>query len=209
MPSTLPILRARRERRLEGQNKRSAQARGFIISVGILVSLLLAVAIIIGAFAYADVTRDLPSTEILPRLLNPPDGLLLQPTRVYDRTGLQLLATFAPDDASGPRRYISVNEQNPEHIPDNLINAVIAVADPQFRDHSGYAIQGFDDPELHPTIAQKLVSGLMLYNEPPSWRRAIRERLLASQITSQFGRTQIIEWYLNSANFGNHAYGVE
>ncbi|MDO8753940.1 MAG: transglycosylase domain-containing protein, partial [Anaerolineales bacterium] len=63
--------------------------------------------------------------------------------------------------------------------------------------------------ELHPTIAQKLVSDLMLYSEPPSWQRAIRERLLAAQITSQFGRTQIIEWYLNSANFGNHAYGVE
>ena len=207
MPSTLPILRARRERRLEGQNKRSAQGRGFIISVGIVISLLLAGVIVIGAFTYADITRELPSPEILPRLLNPPDGLLLQPTRIYDRTGLQLLITFAPNDS--PRRYIPVSEQNPQHIPENLINAVIAVADPQFRVHSGYAIQGYDDPELHPTIAQKLVSGLLLYNEPPSWQRAIRERLLAAQITSQFGRTQIIEWYLNSANFGNHAYGVE
>src|SRR3990172_4106922 len=193
MPSTLPILRARRERRLEGQNKRSAQGRGFIISVGIVISLLLAGVIVIGAFAYADVTRELPSTEILPRLLNPPDGLLLQPTRIYDRTGLQLLLTFAPNDAAQTRRYIPVNEQNPQHIPENLINAVIAVADPQFRVHSGYAIQGYDNPELHPTIAQKLVSGLLLYNEPPSWQRAIRERLLAAQITSQFGRTQIIE----------------
>lgn len=177
-----------------------------IISAGLLVSLLLAAAIIIGAFAYADITRELPSTEILPRLLNPPDGLLLQPTRIYDRTGLQLLATFAPNDS--PRRYIPVNEQNPQHIPENLINAVIAVADPQFRTHSGYAIQGYDDPELHPTIAQKLVSDLMLYNEPPSLRRAIRERILAAQITAQFGRTQVIEWYLNSAHFGNRAYGV-
>ncbi|MDP1714784.1 MAG: transglycosylase domain-containing protein [Anaerolineales bacterium] len=209
MPSTLPILRARRERRLEGQNKRSAQTRGFILSVGILVSFLLAAIIIIGAFAYSDVTRELPSTEILPRLLNPPDGLLLQPTRIYDRTGLQLLATFATDDTTRARRYIPVNEQNPQHIPENLINAVIAVADPEFFSHSGYAIQGYDDPELHPTIAQKLVNGLMLYNEPPSLRRAIRERLLAAQITSQFGRAQIIEWYMNSANFGNHAYGVE
>ncbi|RJP49194.1 MAG: hypothetical protein C4583_13020 [Anaerolineaceae bacterium] len=207
MPSTLPILRARRERRLEQQNKGSAQARGMIVSAGLLVSLLLAAAIIIGAFAYADITRELPSTEILPRLLNPPDGLLLQPTRIYDRTGLQLLATFAPNDS--PRRYVPVNEQNPQHIPENLINAVIAVADPQFRTHSGYAIQGYDDPELHPTIAQKLVSDLMLYNEPPSLRRAIRERILAAQITAQFGRTQVVEWYLNSANFGNRAYGVE
>jgi membrane peptidoglycan carboxypeptidase len=49
----------------------------------------------------------------------------------------------------------------------------------------------------------------MLYSEPPSARRAIRERILAAQITAQFGRTQVIEWYLNSANFGSHAYGVE
>ncbi len=207
MPSTLPILRARRERRLEKQNKQSAHARGAIISGGIVLSLLLAAGIMLGAFAYADVTRELPSTEILPRLLNPPDGLLLQPTRIYDRSGLQVLATFAPNDA--PRRYIPVNPQNPQHIPENLVNAVIAVADPQFKTHSGYAIQGFNDPELHPTIAQRLVSNLILYNEPPSTRRAIRERILAAQITAQFGRTQIIEWHLNSANFGNHAYGVD
>lgn len=207
MPSTLPILRARRERRLEKQNNQSARLRGAIISGGIVLSLLLALGIMLGAFAYADITRELPSTEILPRLLNPPDGLLLQPTRIYDRSGYQLLLTFAPNNL--PRRYIPVNPQNPQHIPENLVNAAIAVADPQFKTHSGYAIQGYNDPELHPTIAQKLVSGLMLYNEPPSMRRAIRERILAAQITAQFGRTQIIEWYLNSANFGNHAYGVD
>ena len=207
MPSTLPILRARRKQRLEKQNKQSVRARGAILSGGIVLSLLLAVGIILGAFAYANVTRELPSIEILPRLLNPPDGLLLQPTRIYDRSGLQVLATFAPNDTL--RRYIPVNPQNPQHIPENLVNAVIAVADPQFKTHSGYAIQGFNDPELHSTIAQRLISNLILYNELPSTRRAIRERILAAQITAQFGRTQIIEWYLNSANFGNHAYGVD
>jgi membrane carboxypeptidase/penicillin-binding protein len=207
MPSTLPILRARRERRLNQQNKKSNRQRGFVLSVGIIISLLLGLVIILGAFAYADITQDLPSTEILPRLFNPPDGLLSQPTRIYDRTGLQLLATFSPDNS--PRRYIPVSEANPQHIPETLINAVIAVLDPQFNRHSGYSIEGFDNPELHPTVAQKLVYDFLLYSEPPTTKRAIRERILASQITAQFGRTQIIEWYLNSANFGNHAYGVE
>lgn len=207
MSSTLPILRARRERRLEKQNKKSNRARGAILSLGILFSLLLAAVIILGAFAYADITRDLPSVEILPRLLNPPTGLLFEPTRMYDRTGLQLLYTFSPTNTL--RRYIPINPQNPQHIPQNLIDSVVAIADPQFWSHSGYAIDGYNDPELHPTIAQKLVSDLILYNEPPSPRRAIRERILAAQITSQFGRTQIIEWYLNSANFGKYAYGVD
>jgi membrane carboxypeptidase/penicillin-binding protein len=172
-----------------------------------VVSLLLAALILIAAFAYADITRDLPSVEILPRLLNPPDGLLLQPTRVYDRTGLQLLFTFSPTET--PRRYIPINDQNPQHVRTDLINAMIAVQDPDFWKHSGYAIDGYDNPDSHPTIAQKLIYDLILYSEPPSTRRAVRERLLAAQITAQFGRTQIMEWYLNSANFGNYAYGVD
>jgi len=175
--------------------------------VGLLLSILLGSAIILGAFAYAETTRDLPSTVILPRLLNPPDGLLLQPTRIYDRTGLQLLATFAPSES--PRRYIPISEQNAQYIPTQMINAIIAAADPQFNKHSGYSLEGLTNPDLHPTLAQKLAIDLMLYNEPPTFTRAVRERLLAAQITSQFGRTQVVEWYLNSANFGNHAYGLD
>ena len=207
MQKFLPILRSRRERRLAKQRTSSNRARSALLSVGMVFSIVLAALILFGAFAYADVTRDLPSVEILPRLLNPPDGILLQPTRIYDRTGEQVLFTFAPTDT--PRRYIPINEQNPQHIPVNLIDSMIAVQDPQFRTHSGYSIQGFTDSDSHPTIAQKLVSQLILYNEPPSLRRAIRERILAAQITAQFGRTQIMEWYLNSAHFGNYAFGVE
>lgn len=128
MPSTLPTLRARRERRLAKQRASSNRARGTLLSLGMVLSILLAALIILGAFAYADITRDLPSVETLPRLLNPPDGLLLQPTRIYDRSGLQLLFTFSPTDT--PRRYIPISEQNPQHIPENLVNAVIAVTDP-------------------------------------------------------------------------------
>lgn len=207
MPSTLPILRTRRERRLEKQKRNDNRSRSAILSVGILLSLVLGSLIILGAFAYADVTHDLPSTGILPRLLNPPDGLLLQPTRIYDRTGLQLLATFAPSES--PRRYIPISEQNAQHVPPEMVDAIIAAADPSFESHSGYSLEGLNNFELHPTIAQKLVSALMLYDEPLSFKRAIRERLLAAQVTSQFGRTQVMEWYLNSADFGNYAYGLD
>ncbi|MFN8411098.1 MAG: transglycosylase domain-containing protein [Anaerolineales bacterium] len=207
MPSTLPILRSRRERRLKQQNQNSKRTLGAVISTGMILSLVLAVLILFTAFEYADITRDLPSVDVLPRLLNPPDGLLLQPTRIYDRTGLQLLYTFAP--VQTPRRYIPINEQNPQHIPADLVNAVIVVQDPQFRKHPGYLLDGYSDPERHPTIAQKLVSDLILYDEAPSTKRAIRERLLAAQITAQYGRTQVMEWYLNSTNFGHYAFGVE
>ena len=122
MPSILPtpalrpqrgasVLRTRRERRLAKQRASSSRMRGTLLSVGMVFSLVLAALIILGAFAYADITRELPSVEILPRLLNPPDGLLLEPTRIYDRTGLQLLFTFSPAGATQPRRYIPIKHE--------------------------------------------------------------------------------------------------
>ncbi len=207
MPSILPVLRTRRDKRLAKQRTSSNRTRGSLFILGIILSLFLAAVIIIGAYGYADITKDLPSIEVLPQLLNPPDGLLLQPTRLYDRTGAQVLFTFAPTDT--PRQYIPINTNKSQHVPATLIDAVVAVADPQFWSHPGFTVQGYNDPDSHPTIAQKLVSELITYNEAPTLRRAIRERILAAQITARFGRAQVMEWYLNSANFGSYVFGVD
>ncbi|MFN8463164.1 MAG: transglycosylase domain-containing protein [Anaerolineales bacterium] len=207
MPSTLPILRARRERRLAKQHASDSRKRSLFVSAGMIISLLIAALIIVTAFAYVNLTRDLPSPQILPILFNPPNGLLLQPTKIYDRTREHILFTFAPDDS--PRRYIPLSDTNPQHLPQSLADAVIATSDPNFYDHAGYDLATITNYELHDTLAQKLVSDLLLFNEPPSLRRALRERILAAQITSQFGRAQILEWYLNSAHFGRYAFGVE
>lgn len=207
MPSTLPILRARRERRLAKQHASDSRKRSLFVSAGMILSLVIAALIIVTAFAYVSLTRDLPSIQTLPILLNPPNGLLLQPTKIYDRTREHILFTFAPDDS--PRRYIPLSDTNPQHLPQSLADAVIATSDPNFYDHSGYSLNSITNYQLHNTLAQKLVSDLLLFNEPPSFRRALRERILAAQITSQFGRTQILEWYLNSAHFGRYAFGAE
>ena len=207
MPSTLPILHARRERRLARQREQEFRTRNVLLSVGMILSLLVAAFIITIAFNYVSLTRDLPSIEILPNLLNPPDGLLLQPTRIYDRTREHVLFTFAPDDS--PRRYIPLSDTNPQYLPKSLSDAVIATSDPDFWRHSGYSLAGITNSQLHATLAQRLVFDLLLFNEPPSLRRALRERILAAQITATYGRTQILEWYLNSAHFGRYAFGAD
>ena len=33
--------------------------------------------------------------------------------------------------------------------------------------------------------------------------------MLAAQLTSGYGRSQVLEWYLNSADYGNFAYGID
>ena len=207
MPSSIPILRARRERRLARQHLREARTRNAFLIAGTFLALLIVASIVATAFAYINLTRDIPSVELLPSLLNPPDGLLLQPTRIYDRTGQNLLFTFSPDEST--RRYIPLSETNPQHLPKFLGDAVISRTDPDFWNHPGYTLAGINDPEAHPTIAQKLVNDLLLFDEPPTIRRALRERILAAQITAKYGRTQILEWYLNSANFGRYAFGAE
>jgi membrane peptidoglycan carboxypeptidase len=172
-----------------------------------ILSLIIAALIITTAFEYVNLTRDLPSVEILPNLLNPPDGLLLQPTRIYDRRRERVLFTFAPNDS--PRHYIPLGGANPQYLPKSLSDAVIAVSDPDFWKHSGFTFAAITHYDSHPTLAQRLAFDLLLFNEPPSFRRALRERILAAQITATYGRTQILEWVLNSANFGRYAFGAD
>ncbi len=207
MSSTIPILRARRERRLARQRASETRTRNTLLSAGMVLSLLVAALIIIAAVSYVNLTRDLPSIQILPALLNPPDGLLLQPTRIFDRTGKDVIFTFAPNESS--RRYIPLSDTNPQHLPKSLVDAVIARTDPDFWNHPGYTLNTFTNSETHSTLAQHLAFDLLLFDEPDSLRRALRERILAAQITAQYGRTQILEWYLNSANFGRYAFGAE
>ena len=151
MSSTIPILRARRERRLARQRVSESRTRSTLLTVGMILSLVVAALIIFTAFAYVNLTHDLPSAQLLPVLLNPPDGLLLQPTRIYDRTGQNILFTFAPDDSQ--RRYLPLSETTPQHLPEVLGDAVVARIDPYFWEHSGYDLLTITNYES-PTKAQ-------------------------------------------------------
>src|ERR1051325_6813204 len=169
MPSTIPILRARRERRLARQQVSASRKRNIFFSVGLIISILIAACLLTTAFSYVSLVHDLPSIDILPQLLSPPDGLLLQPTRIYDHTQQNILFTFAPEDS--PRRYIPLSETNPQHLPKSLVDAVIAISDPGFWEHPGYTFTGITNYDFHLTLAQRLVSDLLLFHEPPSFQR--------------------------------------
>ncbi len=205
--SSLPILRRRRERRLnERQQTEGRASRAFLIS-GLVLVIALALAIIGGAFGYAALTANLPSAELLPALLDAPNGSLLQPTRIYDRTGKHLLATLAPVDAT--RIYLSLDPNNPEHLPESLVRTTLALTQPDFYSSPGYTLSDLTRFDAHPTLAQALAANFLLWNEPPGLQRALRERILAGQITTRFGREKMIEWYLNTANYGHFAYGAQ
>jgi membrane peptidoglycan carboxypeptidase len=177
---------------------------------GLLVSLLIVLVVLAGLWFYINLTRNLPSVELLPSLLEPPNGSLLHPTRLYDRTHEHVILTLE-NPAAADKQYLQVGKSGQEsgnQASKYLINATIAELDPGFWSHGGYTLNGIS-AGTHTTLAQMLVSNLVLEDEPLSLSRNIRERMLAAQVTAKYGREKILEWYINSAQYGDLIYGAD
>jgi membrane peptidoglycan carboxypeptidase len=177
---------------------------------GLLISLLVVIISMAGIWYSINLTRDLPSMDVLTSLLEPPTGILLQPTRLYDRTHEHVILTLENTAADGKQYlYIGTSGQTGDNqATQYLVDATIAVFDPGFWQEPGYTLTGISEG-THSTLAQQLISNLVLEGEPPSQRKNIRERLLAAQVTAKFGREKILEWYLNSAKYGELIYGAD
>lgn len=204
MTSASEIVRLRRQR-----DDRPSGKAGKWIGAGcsLLLALIAALAGLGLAAFYTSLTAGLPSIEILPALLDSQNGLLLQPTRIYDRSGARVIATLE-NPAAGQKQFLSLDDSAANFLPSALITTTLAVADPTFWDHPGALDLAFDS-RAHRTLAQRVVSDLLLWQEAPGMRRALRERLLALQITAHYGRPDVLTWYLNSANYGRLAFGAE
>ena len=174
--------------------------------MGLVIVLALVIALLGVGVAYADLTANLPSLDLLPTLLDPVKGQLMQPTQIYDRTGEHLLLSL--ENPGITRKYLYLDPAKANHLSPVLVQATLAIAEPNFWQSPGYSVAQLTDPEPK-TIAERLVLDLLLWQEPANWQRALRMRLLAAQVTAKYGRAQVLEWYLNSADYGHLAFGAE
>ncbi len=197
------ILRQRQKRKK--RNPHSLRLLG--LSAGLVVSLTVTLALILLTLGYARVSENLPAAEGIPALLEPPNGSLLKPTRFYDRTGEHVLLTLA-HPAVQDRQYLFLKPDSPDTFSPAIITTTIAASDPGFWTHPGYTLSGLQAGSRQ-TLAQRLVAEFLTGDEPPGLERRVREQLLATQITTQFGREKVLEWFLNSADYGNLSFGVE
>src|SRR3990170_48687 len=65
---------------------------------------------------------------------------------------------------------------------------------------------------IEPTIPHRLVENTLLPASDllrPETARTLRAGMLARALTQSYPREQILEWFLNSANYGNLAYGAD
>lgn len=217
MPEASHIIRQRAQR----QNRPKP---GSLLSLGSsgCISLVIVILSITIAIGYVNLVADLPSPIGLQNLMDVHQGLLSNPTQLLDQTGEEVIATmrnpaaldaaylYVPDDLfpAGQSRQINASPDANLIFSQELISATMATADPGFWQHSGFSISGIPN-NSHPTLAQQLVSDLLLWEEPADLKSAIRERILAAQITKMYGRAQILEWYLNAAQYGPLIYGAD
>ncbi len=163
----------------------------------------MALATIGAVTALAFFGQDLPSAEDLAK------APLSLSTKVYDRSGTQLLYQFEEE-----RRDIVTFDQ----VPQMVIDATLGAEDKSFWTNPGIDIFGIlraaRDDLLHrnvvsgaSTITQQLVKQRIVGDEV-SVSRKIKEAILAVEVTRTYSKKQILELYLNQIYYGNQAYGI-
>lgn len=122
--------------------------------------------------------------------------------------------------AGGNREYVTIDE-----IPKHVQNAFIAIEDERFWDHDGIDVRSIFRAAVEMLSAGRLESGAstitqqLLKNqvfsggdEERDFDKAIRkiqEQYLAIQLENTLDKATILEYYLNTINLGQGAYGIQ
>jgi penicillin-binding protein 1A len=134
---------------------------------------------------------------------------LPQTSFIYSADGALITALHA-----GENRVVVRSRK----IPDVVRDAVIAIEDQRFYDHSGVDVRALlraayidattgEVVEGGSTITQQLVKKLYVGDEQTVGRK-IREAYLAWQLEQRLSKDRILTRYLNTVYFGNGAYGI-
>lgn len=154
-------------------------------------------------FAY-DLTAGLPTRAQVRAL-----GDMAQSTTILDAYDTPAFTVFKEQRLEVPF----------ERISPNLINAVISVEDQRFYEHNGVDfirvaaavkrnLQERRRAEGGSTITQQLARQTFLSRDK-TYRRKLKEVILAAHIEREYSKTEILEVYLNKVYFGDGLYGVE
>jgi penicillin-binding protein 1A len=104
-------------------------------------------------------------------------------------------------------------------IPQHVISAILAVEDAGFWVHDGFDVRGMlrafranveegGISQGGSTITQQLIKLDVLGNEQ-TLDRKVEEIVLASRLEKMMSKEEILDRYINTVYFGNHAYGIQ
>ncbi|GED96006.1 transglycosylase domain-containing protein [Gordonia crocea] len=123
----------------------------------------------------------------------------------------QVMTKVIPPE--GNRTDVKISE-----IPKSLQDAVIAAEDREFRSNSGFSVRGLgravvgrltnrEDAGGGSTITQQYVKNALVGDEH-SYKRKFTELAIATKMSNEWTKDDIMAAYLNTIYFGRGAYGV-
>ncbi|MGB2716316.1 MAG: PBP1A family penicillin-binding protein [Vicinamibacterales bacterium] len=176
----------------------------FLVATTATISLIIVLAAgVVGWFTF-DITAGLPDRQAISGL-----GDMAQSTTIYDIHDRPAFTIFKEQRIEVPL----------ERISPNFIKAVISVEDQRFYDHSGVdairvgaaVLRNIEEgrrAEGGSTITQQLARQSFLTRDK-TYRRKLKEVIVAAYIESLYDKKEILELYLNKVYFGDGLYGVE
>ena len=221
MTATKTARRMRKRRRNTTTKTNKGGRRWMLFGLfGLLALVVIAAGAAAGGAAIYGINR---YNEIADEVV-PPEQLISEfsrgGARVYDRNG-RLLYEFI-DPLAGLRRPVALAE-----ISDYLIQATIATEDPTFYENNGLNLRGLARAAVEnltpykgalfegsggSSITQQLAKNVYIPIEERGERsidRKVRETVIALELTQQYEKDQILEWYVNSIPYGGIYVGVE
>ena len=134
-----------------------------------------------------------------------------QSSRVFDRNGDLIVELRGEQN----RTDVSIDD-----MADVLINAVVAIEDERFWDHSGVDLKAIlraarsnvnagGIAQGGSTITQQYVGNVFLDRSEQTGARKVEEIFMARRFEELYTKEFILERYLNWVFFGRGAYGVE
>jgi len=229
MSGSTRIIRGRRRRKHRGQPNGRLPLRLFGLAT--LVSLASAFILLLGGVTgastvYAYFTREMPEFDALKQSI-PGKAAPPEPTIIYaidnQRTRNLVPIYEINDPLRGSGRWVPLEE-----MPQALQDATVAFIDPAFWNRQdfgegslSYALLELLGRERSPTpdtITQQVVHNYLtaarrkaLQGLPDSnhFQDRLEEALLVHRAYNSLSRAQVLEWYLNTAPYGNLAFGAE
>lgn len=212
MPSVAHIIRRRRSRKQRQQETRQGQRlwAGLAFSaVALLILIPVAVTLGLAGFLYVRATN---------AMLSPAETIYLDPiigpTNLYDRTGETLLYAVR-DPLGNDRVWIDI-----ESLPDYVPAATLRIEDPDYLETGGFDfgttlwqlwryILGLPN-RRDTSLAGRLADAVLI---PPAREQGLDEELLSlalsAEVQRQYTPRRVLEWYINTAYYGNDAYGID
>ncbi len=131
-------------------------------------------------------------------------------TEIYDRNGDKIANIFNKEH----RYFVHF-----EDIPPQIIEALLAIEDTMFFEHSGVNIDAIMRAIIKDVKARKLVEGAStitqqlvkntLLTREKKFSRKFKELLFALKVESELTKEEILERYLNQIYYGHGYYGIK